>query len=115
MTSSRLRSPTTLDREDLSMRALAVSGVGSIESPNEVASGVLGAFFVLPPFSTGKGLTTVGVSSKSALAEAAALDNDCMDGSADLRVGAIDAVETIGDTWFDFDGVSVRVSRSSIH
>jgi hypothetical protein len=101
------------------MRVLALSGVGSIGSPNPVASGVFGAFFVLSPSSTGKGLATVGVSSKSDLAEAAALDNDSMDGSAGLRDSrgedTIDAVDTIGDTWFDFDGVSAKRSRSSIH
>jgi hypothetical protein len=84
------------------MRVLALSGVGSMGSPNPVASGVFGAFFVLSPPSTGKGLTIVGVSNKSDLAEAAALDNDSMDGSADLRdnrdEGTIDAVDTIGDT-----------------
>jgi hypothetical protein len=67
------------------MRVLPLSGVGSIGSPNPVASGVFGAFFVLSPPSTGNGLTNVGVSSRSDLAEAAALDNDSMDGSADLR------------------------------
>lgn len=84
------------------MRVLPLSGVGSIGSPNPVASGVLGAFFDLLPPSTGKGFPAVGVSSKSDLAEAAALDNDCMDVSASLcdsrGVGAIDAFEIIGDT-----------------
>jgi hypothetical protein len=98
---------------------LALSGVGNIGSPNPVVRGVFGVFFILSPPSTGKGLTIVGVSSKSDLAEAAALDNDSVDGSADLRdnrdEGAIDAVDTIGDTWFDFDGVSAKRSRSSIH
>jgi hypothetical protein len=97
------------------MRVLAVSGVGSIGPPNSAARGVFGAFFALSPPSTGKGLTNVGVSSKSDLAEAAALDNDCIDGSADLRVATIDVVDTIGDTWFDFDGVSAKVSRACIH
>jgi hypothetical protein len=84
------------------MRALALSGVGSIASPNPVASGVFGVFFALSPLNTGNGLTKVGVSSKSDLAEAAALDNDCMDISAGLRdnrdVDAIDVVDNIGDT-----------------
>lgn len=98
MTSGRLRSPTTLDCDDLSMRVLALSGVGSIGPPNPAARGVFGAFFALSPPSTGKGLTNVGVSRRSDLAEAAALDSDCIDGSADLRTGPIDAVDTIGDT-----------------
>ena len=98
MTSSRLRSPTALDRDDLSMRVLALSGVGSIRPLNPVARGVCGAFLALSPPSAGKGLTIVGVSSKSDLAEAAALDSDCMDGSADRRVGTIDELDTIGDT-----------------
>lgn len=67
------------------MRVLTLSGVGSIASSNPGASGVRGAFFVLSPPSRGKGLTSVGVSSKSDLAEAAALDSDCMDISAGFR------------------------------
>jgi hypothetical protein len=85
--SSTLRSPT-FERDGPNVRVFTLSGVGgSIVSSNAgmlVEAGVLGACLILLP-SVGKGLIEVDVSSKSDLADAAALDNDCIEFSADLR------------------------------
>jgi hypothetical protein len=85
--SSTLRS-LTFERDGTNVRVFALSGVGgNIASSNAgvlVEADGLGACLILLP-SVGKGLIEVDVSSKSDLAEAAALDNDCIEFSADLR------------------------------
>jgi hypothetical protein len=85
--SSTLRT-LVFERDGTNVRVFTLSGVGgSIASSNAgmlVEADGLGACLILLP-SVGKGLIEVDVSSKSDLAEAAALDNDCIEFSADLR------------------------------
>ena len=113
--------PTTLDCETLGIWVLTLTGVGgSSPSSNDdmvAVTGDLGACSTPVP-GTRKGLMGAGASSKFDLADAAALDNDWIEFSADLRnwgIGIMFAVSTGEEMLLDFDGVWTIVCRSSIH
>jgi hypothetical protein len=81
-------------------------------------SGDLDSWFTPVP-GTRKGLIGAGASSKFDLADAAALDNDWIEFSADLRrtrgSGSMLAVSTGDEMLLDFEGVWIIECRSSIH
>ena len=113
--------PTAFDCEVSAIWVLTLLGVGG-SSPSSnggmvAVIGDLSACFTPIP-GTWIGLIGAGASSKFDLADAAALDNDWIELSADLRrrgVGSMLAVSTGEEMLLDFEGVWTSVCRSSIH